>query len=117
MSSWNTYLTMVRDSLLLADLILFCASRCVIPSVLTPSMAEMMSPWARLPLTALLPGVIYRRRESGEKKGAGYTRNTDTHSSGITQVKKHIRLHKHVHTDGSDRTGGVAPRFSSANEP
>lgn len=43
-----------------ADLILFWASRCVIPSVLTPSMAEMMSPWARLPPTALLPGVIYR---------------------------------------------------------
>merc|ERR1719167_373231 len=49
--------TMVRASLLEADLILFWASRCVIPSVLTPSMAEMMSPCARLPLTALLPGV------------------------------------------------------------
>lgn len=49
---------MVSDSLLVANLILFWASRCVIPSVLTPSMAEMMSPWARLPPTALLPGVI-----------------------------------------------------------
>lgn len=53
------YFSMVSDSLLVADLILFWASRCVIPSVLTPSMAEMMSPWARLPPTALLPGVIY----------------------------------------------------------
>lgn len=55
------YFCMLSVSLRVADLILFWASRCVIPSVLTPSMAEMMSPWARLPPAALLPGVIYRR--------------------------------------------------------
>lgn len=53
-----SYLTMLSVSLLAAILILFWASRWVMPSVLTPSMAVMMSPWARLPFTALLPGVI-----------------------------------------------------------
>ncbi|TNN68415.1 hypothetical protein EYF80_021336 [Liparis tanakae] len=59
------YFCMVSDSLVEPDLILFWASMCVIPSVLTPSMAEMMSPWDKLPPTALLPGVIY-----GEAKRA-----------------------------------------------
>lgn len=58
MSVLVAYFCMVRDSVLVAALILFWASRCVIPSVLTPSMDEMMSPWARLPPAALLPGVI-----------------------------------------------------------
>lgn len=62
---------MVSVSLFVADLILFWASRCVIPSVLTPSMAEMMSPCARLPPTALLPGVIYRERERGGGQSLG----------------------------------------------
>lgn len=68
--------------MLVADLILFWASRCVIPSVLTPSMDEMMSPWAKLPPTALLPGVIY-----GGGNRAGHTRTTDTDSLGNTQPK------------------------------
>lgn len=100
--------------MLVADLILFWASRCVIPSVLTPSMAEMMSPWARLPLTALLPGVIYRRRESGEATEQ-VTLGPLTHSSGITQVKN-ICGYTNMCTR-TDRTGGVAPHFSSVNEP
>lgn len=57
----GSYFTMLSVSLLVADLILFWASRWVIPSVLTPSMAVMMSPWAKLPFTALLPGVICAR--------------------------------------------------------
>lgn len=82
---------MVSDSLVEADLILFWASRCVIPSVLTPSMAEMMSPWAKLPPTALLPGVIYA--------GVNRAGQTDTDSSGNTQaIEKHMQLHKHIHT-------------------
>lgn len=64
---------MLSVSLAVADLILFWASRCVIPSVLTPSMAEMTSPWARLPPAALLPGVIY-----GRVNRAGYTRIQNT---------------------------------------
>lgn len=52
------YFCIERLSLMVADLILFWASRCVIPSVLTPSIAEMMSPWVKLPPAALLPGVI-----------------------------------------------------------
>jgi hypothetical protein len=52
------YFCMVRASLLEAILILFCASRCVMPSVLRPSIDVMMSPWTRLPPAALLPGVI-----------------------------------------------------------
>lgn len=76
------YFTMLSVSLLVADLILFWASRCVIPSVLTPSIAEMMSPWVRLPPTALLPGVIY-----GGGNRAGHRGTTDTDSSGNTQVK------------------------------
>lgn len=67
---------------MVAHLILFWASRCVIPSVLTPSMAEMMSPWARLPPAALLPGVIY-----GGVKRAGHT---DTDSSEITQTTEEV---------------------------
>lgn len=59
------YFTMVSVSLVVANLILFWASRCVIPSVLTPSMAEMMSPWVKLPPTALLPGVIYKGGSGG----------------------------------------------------
>merc|ERR1719419_1858539 len=46
-------LCMVSASWEVAHLILFWASRCV-----TPSVAEIMSPWARLPPAALLPGVI-----------------------------------------------------------
>ena len=49
---------MVRLSLVVAILILFWASRWLKPSVLTPSMAEIMSPWVKLPVAALLPGVI-----------------------------------------------------------
>jgi len=75
------YFCMVSDSLVEPDLILFWASMCVIPSVLTPSMAEMMSPWDKLPPTALLPGVIY-----GEAKRAGHTQTADTDSSGNKQA-------------------------------
>ena len=81
------YFSMVSDSLLVAHLILFWASRCVIPSVLTPSMAEMMSPWARLPPTALLPGVIYgggqqerSRLERQQENSSGHT-HTHTHTN------------------------------------
>lgn len=52
------YFCIESVSLLVAALILFWASRWVIPSVVTPSMAEMMSPWVRLPPDALLAGVI-----------------------------------------------------------
>lgn len=76
-----TYFIMVSVSLFVADLILFWASRCVIPSVLTPSMAEMMSPWARLPPTALLPGVIYR----GEREREG------DHSDWYRFLREHSR--------------------------
>lgn len=75
------YFCIESASLLVADFILFWASRCVIPSVLTPSMAEMMSPWARLPPAALLPGVIY-----GRVNRAGYT--------SIKHKLKGIKLHK-----------------------
>lgn len=59
----DVYLCMVRLSLVVADFILFWASRWVIPSVLTPSIAEMMSPWLRVPLAALLPGVIWEHTQ------------------------------------------------------
>lgn len=61
-----SYFCIVSVSLFVADLILFWASRCVNPSVLTPSMAVMMSPWARLPPAALLAGVIWRRRRNDQ---------------------------------------------------
>lgn len=54
-----SYLLMVSARLYLAILILFWASRWVIPSVLMPSMATMTSPGTRLHCAALLPGVIY----------------------------------------------------------
>lgn len=57
---------MVRAILKVADLILFWASRCVIPSVLTPSIATMMSPWFRLLNAALLPGVICHKKHLNE---------------------------------------------------
>lgn len=82
-----TYFTMVSVSLFVADLILFWASRCVIPSVLTPSMAEMMSPWARLPPTALLPGVIYR----GERERGG--------SLGLAQIPQGTQQEKNICSD------------------
>lgn len=76
---------MVSVSLFVADLILFWASRCVIPSVLTPSMAEMMSPWARLPPTALLPGVIFREERGGSLALTQIPQGTQ-------QEKNHLKL-------------------------
>lgn len=87
------YFSMVSDSLLVAHLILFWASRCVIPSVLTPSMAEMMSPWARLPPTALLPGVIYgggqqtrSRSERRQENSSGHTHANLKNICGYTNI-------------------------------
>ena len=87
------YFSMVSDSLLVAHLILFWASRCVIPSVLTPSMAEMMSPWARLPPTALLPGVIYgggqqerSRLERQQENSSGHTHTQTQKTYADTQT-------------------------------
>lgn len=77
--------------MLLADLILFWASRCVIPSVLTPSMAEMMSPWARLPPTALLPGVIY-----GGVNRAGHARNQWHRFLRKHKQAKHTRAYTNI---------------------
>lgn len=71
---------MESDSLVVAALILFWASRCVIPSVATPSMAEMMSPWARVPPAALLPGVICGRVDQ-------HIRTTETNSLRTIKTK------------------------------
>lgn len=87
------YFTMVSVSLLVADLILFWASRCVIPSVLTPSMAEMMSPWAKLPPTALLPGVICGGGKQSRSRSDHWYRFLREHTSG-----NHTPLCRHVHT-------------------
>lgn len=53
-----TYFCRVRLRLWVADLILFWASRWVMLSVLTPSMATTRSPWFICDCAALLPGVI-----------------------------------------------------------
>lgn len=88
------YFSMVSASVLEADLILFWASMCVIPSVVTPSMAEMMSPWAKLPPTALLPGVIY-----GGVKRAGHIGTPD--SAGNKQATgKCVQIHMTDWRDG-----------------
>lgn len=87
------YFSMERFSLFMEDLILFWASMCVIPSVLTPSMAEMTSPWAMLPPAALLPAVIYR----GVNRG-GHTTATDTDSFGDThKLVNNTNSHKNTH--------------------
>lgn len=44
-------------------LILFCASKCVILLVFSPSMAVMISPTHKLATAALLPGVTWQTRE------------------------------------------------------
>lgn len=51
------YLLTVRVSSSVQPLILFCASRCVMLSVFTPSMAMIWSPIHKLAIAALLPGV------------------------------------------------------------
>jgi len=56
-----TYLLTVRVSSSAQLLILFCASRCVMLSVFTPSMAMIWSPIHRLAIAALLPGVTYKK--------------------------------------------------------
>lgn len=48
-------------------LILFCASKWVMLSVVSPSMAKIMSPMHRLAWAALLPGVTYDTGEVTDK--------------------------------------------------
>lgn len=59
-------------------LILFCASRCVMLSVLSPLIARIISPGHRSAMAALLPGLIY---VAGGKKKIGY-------------LKEHLVLNK-----------------------
>lgn len=71
-----SYLVTMRVSCWVQVLILFCASMCVMSSVLSPLIARMMSPGQRSPWAALLPGVTCRSRAftynpytaKGEKK-------------------------------------------------
>lgn len=58
-------------------LILFCASRCVMLSVLSPLIARIISPGHRSAMAALLPGLIY----AGGGKKIGY-------------LKEHLVLNK-----------------------
>lgn len=52
-----TYLPTVRVISSMQLLILFCASKCVMLSVFSPSIATMTSPIHKLAIAALLPGV------------------------------------------------------------
>lgn len=54
----RTYLFTESSSWSMHALILFCASRCVMFSVLSPLIARIISPGHRFAMAALLPGLI-----------------------------------------------------------
>lgn len=54
----STYLFTESESWSMHALILFCASRCVMFSVLSPLIARIISPGHKLAMAALLPGLI-----------------------------------------------------------
>lgn len=59
------YLSMESTISSMHPLILFCASKCVMFSVESPSIAKIMSPMHRLAWAALLPGVTYNTGDPG----------------------------------------------------
>lgn len=58
MKQKRTYLFTESNSWSMHALILFCASRCVMFSVLSPLIARIISPGHRFAMAALLPGLI-----------------------------------------------------------
>lgn len=63
----TTHLSMESTISSTQALILFCASRWVMLSVGSPSMAMIMSPMQRLAWAALLPGVTYKEEDMAGK--------------------------------------------------
>lgn len=99
---------MVRASFWVDSLILFWASQCSMSLVGTPSMARMTSPAHRLATDALLPGVTWKQRMSGnQRRRSSELRWRDT-GNRVPDSETLGLVHPSINNTAR-RDGGMAP--------